>query len=412
MKIFQRLCLMICAGVLSAQVSAQSYEQVHLSDGSVLEGFICEQVPGSSVSVRVSKATYVAASDSLQSSSERKVPVKDLPSDAWRSWVMAQPNAIEKVALSNLKFDNTEFRNVLVLENGPMIRFLSLDNTTRTFPMENVVKIVREPMEKNVFSGLKDVVTLDNGTRFSGRIVEQVPGKTIKIAIDDISSATVNVANVVSMQSVPITSELTVLEQAPLLDRVYIEGSSKPVEGVITLRSMADNPTVAIVTKNGRQSIPMENVTKYCKVKNNNVVVLRDREMTPGAVLLNGKDAWFAQLQEQNGYFILDENASMVAKPGDKITVEANLENPDASIYLIRAYSEYIPDPMSKETLKRDVFKYRDLVERTLPYQRKSTPLGHVKVDFAVHEPGDYILFLQGKPGYIIIHVEGDNFPA
>lgn len=250
---------MICAGVLSAQVSAQSYEQVYLSDGSVLEGFICEQVPGSSVSVRVSKATYVAASDSLQSSSERKVPVKDLPSDAWRSWVMAQPNAIEKVALSNLKFDNTEFRNVLVLENGPMIRFLSLDNTTRTFPMENVVKIVREPMEKNVFSGLKDVVTLDNGTRFSGRIVEQVPGKTIKIAIDDISSATVNIANVVSMQSVPITSELTILEQAPLLDRVYIEGSSKPVEGVITLRSMADNPTVAIVTKNGRQSIQMEN---------------------------------------------------------------------------------------------------------------------------------------------------------
>ena len=59
--------------------NAQTFEQVYLKDGSVLEGYICEQVPGKSISVQTSMATMVAASDSLLGSSERQVTVANLP---------------------------------------------------------------------------------------------------------------------------------------------------------------------------------------------------------------------------------------------------------------------------------------------------------------------------------------------
>lgn len=405
MKLILRLFLLIFSFLISAQMSAQSYEQVYLSDGSVLEGYICEQVPGSSVSVRISKATYIADSDSLQSSSERKVLVKDLPSDAWRIWVNAQPNAIERVALSNLKFDKSEFRNVLVLENGPMIRFLSLENTTRTFPWGEIVKIVREPLEKNVFSGLKDVITLGDGKTYSGKIVEQVLGKTIKIAVDDNSSTTVNAGHIASMQSVPISTKLHVLEQAALLDLIYLKGVSKPIEGVITLRRMDENPIVEMATKNGKQIISMEKVTKYGKVENPYFKEIRETELTPGEVLMNGKKAWFAQLEEKDGYFILGEEASAIANIGDKITIEANLENPNAPIYLIKAYTKNVKDGHDYK-VKRDVFKKTDLLKQNVQFNRTSTPIGTTKVTFTILSEGDYIMYLESKPGYIIIHVE------
>ena len=143
--------------------NAQIFEQIHLKDGSVLEGYICEQVPGKSLSVQTARATLTAAGDSLQSSRERQVMVADLPSE-WKTWVMAQPASMDRVALTDLKFTNTEFKDVLVLENGPEVRFLSLAEKVYTFPWSKVAKTVKHPRENGVVSGIEDVVTLKDGT--------------------------------------------------------------------------------------------------------------------------------------------------------------------------------------------------------------------------------------------------------
>ena len=122
---------------------------------------------------------------------------------------------------------------------------------------------------------------------------------------------------------------------------------------------------------------------------------------------MNGdeKGAWFAPLKSENGYFILDD-ASAVAKAGDEIVVEANLENPSGAIYLIRAYRKEIPVAGAKKTTSRDVFTYQDLVELAMPIERTQTPLGNTKITFKVPEAGDYVLSIQGYQGFIVIHVE------
>ena len=396
-------------GLMLFQVSmyaqAQVFEQIHLKDGSVLEGYICEQVPGKSLSVQTARATLTAAGDSLLSSRERQVMVADLPSE-WKTWVMAQPTSMDRVALTDLKFTNTEFKDVLVLENSPEVKFLSLAEKVYTFPWSKVAKTVKQPRENGVVSGIEDVVTLKDGTEYIGQIMEQVPGKTLKIALSDSNSTTVNSSLVATLESQPILGELTVIEQTPLLDRIYIEDEEKPVDGFITKRTMGQDLT--IMTLDGEtEIIPLSSVERYSKYRNPGYKVVSDRPLAKGEVVLNGgeKGAWFAPLKSQNGYFILDE-ASAVARPGDEITVEANLENPSGAIYLIKAYRMEIPLAGKKRTASRDVFTYQDLVELAMPIERTTTPLGNTKVTFKVPETGDYVLSIQGYKGFIVIHVE------
>lgn len=55
-KLFCQLiwCLCINAGVL-----AQNIEQIHMKNGSVVEGYICEQIPGKSITIQSAAATIV-----------------------------------------------------------------------------------------------------------------------------------------------------------------------------------------------------------------------------------------------------------------------------------------------------------------------------------------------------------------
>lgn len=385
--------------------NAQTFEQIHLNDGSVLEGYICEQIPGKSVSVQASKATLVTNSDSLLSSSERQIAVTDLPSE-WKKWVMTQPTSLNQVALSNLKFKNVEYKDVLVIENGPTIQFISLSNKVYILPWTKVSKTVKLQRPDGVVSGIEDVIIFKDGTHQEGQITEQVPGKTIKIALEDNTSTMVNASLVASIESHPLSEELTIIEQSPLLDRVYTKGNSSPSEGLIVKRQMGKD--LVLLSLDGNESIiPLTEIIRYGKYKNPEYKVISDRQLAKGEVVLNGdeKGAWFAPLKSENGYFILDD-ASAVAKAGDEIVVEANLENPSGAIYLIRAYRKEIPVAGAKKTVSRDVFTYQDLVELAMPIERTQTPLGNTKVTFKVPEAGDYVLSIQGYQGFIVIHVE------
>lgn len=397
--------ILICATFFTIKSAAQSFEQIHLNDGSVLEGYICEQIPGKSVSVQASKATLVANSDSLLSSSERQVAVADLPSE-WKKWLMAQPTSLNQVALSNLKFKNVEYKDVLITENGPIIQFISLSNKVYTLPWFKVSKTVKMQRLEGVVSGIEDVVIFKDGTRQEGQVTEQVPGKTIKIALRDNTSTLVNASLVAAIESKPLSKELTIIEQSPLLDRVYTKANSTPFEGLIIKRQMGKE--LILLSLDGNETIiPLTEIIRYGKYKNPEYKVISDRQLAKGEVLLNGDDksAWFAPLKSENGFFILDD-ASAVAKVGDEIIVEANLDNPSGAIYLIRAYRKDIPVAGTKKTVPRDVFTYQDLVELAMPIERTQTPLGNTKIKFKVPEVGDYVLSIQGYKGFIVIHVE------
>ena len=92
---------------------------------------------------------------------------------------------------------------------------------------------------------------------------------------------------------------------------------------------------------------------------------------------------------------------------GTEICVEANLEDLSAQCTLVKAHIENVPlkEGKKQETMPIPVISYEDLVTSSLPMDREITPLGNIRLTFNVDEEGDYVLYIKGKEGYIIINV-------
>lgn len=396
--------ILVCC--VSNKIVAQNYEQVYMKNGSVIEGYICEQVPGRTISLNSVKATVVVNSDSLQHSSTRQVNVNELSSE-WQAWVKEQSNMDKEVIkLTTLRFVATEYKDVCIIEEGSLMKFVDLTPKNYVFGWNEIFKTIKTLRPNNQYSGIEDVLVLQNGTQYAGQIMEQYPGKNMKIQTNENNIVTVNMAQIARIESNPYNLKLDLFQQTPLLDKIYVRGQNMPIVGFIIKR--VTNKDLTIQKQNGETKVlPLKQIVKYQKVPNNNYVAICDRELAEGEILLNGKSAWFAPLEMAGSYIILGEDVSAQVAVGDTITIEAKFSNVTNSVSMVKAYRKNIAesDKKAKEAVMRDVFTYQDLVERSLPFSRTISPLGNTKIQFRVERPGDYALSVQGKKGYIVINV-------
>lgn len=408
MPVIAKLILAILAIALIGNkgLYAQNLEQVHLKDGSVIEGYICEQIPGKNIRVQANKATIVVSADSLVSSSETLMPVSGLD-DEWKSWIMEQETTPNALKIADLKFPNTEYKNVHLLKEGEEIVFLSVIPKQYVVEWNKVEKTEKSLRPVDQFSGLDDVLEMNDGSKHVGQVVEQIPGKTIKINKSKDEAITVNASQVAEMTLMPITDKLDIIEQSPFLDRIYVEGNPNPIDGLIVRRRPSKDLT--ILTKiDGERTYPIKDIIKYQKFKNTDHKVIRDKILEKNEVIINGnvKNARFINLGSVREYLILENGYSMEAKKGEDLILEANLENQAIPIHLIKAYRKNIAGPKTTTKVMRDVFTYRDFVENSLPVNRSITPNGNTKIEYPLEESGDYVISIQGQRGFIIIHVE------
>lgn len=392
--------------IFNMDITAQITETVFLKNGSVIEGYICEQVPGRTISLNSVKATMVVNSDSLQHSSTRQVNINELSSE-WQAWVKEQPNMDKEIIkLTTLRFVATEYKDVCIIEEGSLMKFVDLTSKNYVFGWNEIFKTIKTLRPDNQYSGIEDVLVLQNGTQYVGQIMEQYPGKNMKIQTNENNIVTVNMAQIARIESNPYNLKLDLFQQTPLLDKIYVRGQNMPIVGFITKR--VTNKDLTIQKQNGETKVfPLKQIVKYQKVPNNNYVAICDRELAEGEILLNGKSAWFAPLEMAGSYIILGEDVSAQVAVGDTITIEAKFSNVTNSVSMVKAYRKNIAesDKKAKEAVMRDVFTYQDLVERSLPFSRTISPLGNTKIQFRVERPGDYALSVQGKKGYIVINV-------
>lgn len=404
--LFKSLCLFVLWNSSANIITAKNIEQVYMKNGSIVEGYICEQVPGKSITVQSAKATIIVGSDSLQSTTEREVNVNDL-SAPWQDWAEEQLKLSgQSLKLATLHFANIEYKDVCIVEQGSLIKFIDFTPKQYTFSWNEMYKTVKSIRPYNQFSGVEDVLLLNDGTRYIGQITEQYPGKSIKIQTKDDNVVTVKSAQVVQLESTPYSKSLTIMQQTPLLDRLFLKEQIEPIEGYIVRR--ITNKDLTIVTKEGNSKVvAMKDISKYQKFVNADYQVILDKKLPIGEVLLNGEKAWFATLQMEDDYIILSEEASAQVTAGDTITIEAQLANAGATVSMVKAYRKdlSILDKKAKAEKFRDVFTYRDLVEKALPYERSTTPLGNTKIQFIAGKAGDYVISVQGLKGYIVINV-------
>ncbi len=400
-------------GIVFNNLFGQNVEQVHMKNGSIIKGCIVEQIPGEYITLQAEEATVVVNSDSLQDKISEKIPLDSLP-QKWKEWTKRNEEYIavngESLILTTLKFKNRTFNRVLLLEKGSLIKFLDVGRHRYTFAWGEMYRCVKNKRPDNLFSGIKDILVLDDGTEIPGQIIEQYPGQNLKILTDGGEILSFKFSQVKQIRAEKMSDRQNLWSQVQLLDKIQIKGEDLPLVGFISSRTLGKEISFEFENYKKR-TIPLNQIVSYGKIPNENYVPVYDKILKEGEVLLNEKPACFVQLKSVDSYFLLTSAVSAQAIEGDTILVEANLEDVDNVITLVKAHIENVQifKGRKKRVVSCPIITYQDLVQSPIGIDREVTPLGNIRVSFIVGEVGDYVLYIQGKEDYIVIHVIGKN---
>lgn len=403
------IILLLCN--IAECVFGQNVEQVYMKGGSVVEGYISEQLPGKHITVHGIKATLVTSSDSLVKQTVDRLSFESLPQE-WKNW--AEQNGKlkgtgdqRKLELSTLQFENSKFENVFLLEKGSIIKFVDVVPRDYRFAWGEMYRTVKSTRPDNLFSGTKEVLELKDGSHICGQIIEQYPDKDLKILTESGEVMSYKFSQVRKIITEKLSKALDLWLQIQLLDELRITGEKEPVKGFIISRTL--NKELVLLTEDGNQrTIPLQGISSYAKIPNEKFIAVYDRLLKEGEVVINGEPAYFVALRTHGSYLVLEETVSAQLRVGDTVRIEANVENNEiVPISLVKAHYEDVTSvkDKNKKQVLYPVITYQDLVQSTLPFTREKTPLGNVKISFIVKEPGDFVLHIQGKEGYIIINV-------
>ena len=403
-------------GVLGLVISsygqsiAQNVDQIYMKSGSVVEGYISEQKPGKYLAVKTTRATIVVSSDSLKSRVSEKIHLQTLPME-WQTWAeennkWIDDNGNKLLELSTLVFPSCRYERVFLLERGSIIKFLDLTPNTYHFKWGDMYRTTKSKLPTNQYSGVKEILELMDGTVVEGQIIEQYPGKDLKIVTTNEEVYSYKFSQIKKIKSEPLNDKIDFWSQIQLLDVVDLKNNATSLAGFITSRTL--NKEVVIRMQDGSQrTIPLNQIVSYAKIPNDKYQAVFDRQLRDGEVLLNGSTAYFVDLANQGQYLLLGETVSAQLGVGEKVCVEAHLENTNTPITLVKAHVENIEQLNGRKgsLVAWPVITYQDLVQSHVAIEREVTPLGNVKINFVVNETGDYVLYIQGKQGYVVINV-------
>ena len=147
--------------LLTGASVAQNIDQIYMKSGSVVEGYISEQIPGKYITIQTIKATIVVNSDSLRNSFIEKVPLDSL-CEEWQVWAIengryVDDNGIKQIEMAKLEFQNCSYSGVYLLEKGSLIKFLDLSPGRYRFVWGDMYRTVKSKRPENLFSGLKEI---------------------------------------------------------------------------------------------------------------------------------------------------------------------------------------------------------------------------------------------------------------
>lgn len=389
---------------------AQNVEQIFMKSGSVVEGYIAEQNPGKFIAIQTTKATIVVNSDSLQNRIIERISAESLPSE-WKMWAeennkYIDNDGVKQLELTTLEFNNCTYSKVFILEKGAVIKFIDLSPNRYTFKWGDMYRTVKNERPSNLFSGLKEILVLNDGSKIEGQIIEQFPGKDLKIVTAKKEILSYKFSQVKQIITEKFNERMDLWPQVQLLDKITLKGENAELVGFISSRTLGKE--LIIEFENGdKRKIQQNAIASYAKIPNEQYVAAYDKVIKEGEILLNDKPAYFVELKPVGQYLVLGAIVSAQNRVGDVICLEANLADTNTPITLVKAHIENvtIPNEKKKREVPYPVITYQDLVQSHVEIKREITPLGNLKVSFLVNEVGDYVLYIQGKKGYIVINV-------
>lgn len=443
-------CL-VCFIISIARLQAQNIESVELHDGSVLEGYISEQYPGKSITFSASQATIILSSKVVSSVLEHRINYSSLPAE-WRLWVDVHAKEKTDMLLSDIfLIDEREYVNaetdsvvenrqkvlpdylqvspryVKVLEKGVMIKYVDLTPQTYQLKWSDVRYVRRFHRSSLALSGLNEVIRLkENGSEYTGEIVEQVLGKQIRLLKKDGVIEVINSNQIASTRKEKMNARQDIFEQTPLLDQVYIH-SGDCVTGIIVeqnfISSKGKTGFLTLLSRNGESRIiPYSDVEKYGRSLNPDYRLQTDILLDDTTLMVNRKKAQFTYFdQDQNTFLFAKDSTYVMPLKMDSLEEKRFIvlevkDTPETNDYaLIRAVEKKIE--MSKKATQTKLglnsensklgFTYENFaIYSTRAVEQNVSVNGTHKMKFAISNPGWYVLYLPKMKKGILCLVE------
>lgn len=257
--------LLAVAGFITP-LTAQNTDYIFVKDGSVYEGFISMQEPGTAISVTAQSATLIVNSENISNLEMATKPVAKLP-EQMRNWLNKNRAGETEVEVASLKISGVQYDDVLVLEKGSRYKLLSFNTHEYNLNWGDIIKTRKNEAFNKKNSGICDVVTLKNGKRFKGVIIEQTIGVELKIKYEKNSIEAIRFSDILSIHTEQVDNKANLWKLLPLLDKVELKDGSE-LTGFISSRMMGQS--IIFVSQNSavERSIALKDITKYRKVVN------------------------------------------------------------------------------------------------------------------------------------------------
>lgn len=254
-------------------------DKITLTDGTILEGYICLQCPEEGFAIHSERTIRTISADDIENFTSSNVKLNSL-SKEWKECVEEYPNCVisangaDYVTLASFNVNDSTYakiENVLVLENGGRIKYIDLNADEVTVKYSDIAKICPKETPADILSGLIDEIELISGRVIKGKVIETIPGESIKIRTDKGGVELWSVDKIKAKRKIKKDEKQNEVEQAQILEKVSLRNGRR-VEGVIVEQIYGDenhSSRIIMVTTNGIKESMENNDVKEISYKEN-----------------------------------------------------------------------------------------------------------------------------------------------
>lgn len=443
-----KLCLCIILSLLcSGVIWGKPYEKVVLKNGSVLEGYMSVQRPGKDMVFMAEKATVYVPSNLVRSVVDHEFDLASLGTK-WKEWAKANPlvikmnNKKELLTLSDLVLkDKIEIdpdtttattdsamlalkkpaknkinwnvvpRRVRILEKGAVIKYLDYSSNTYYLDWNEIEAIERDKRSKIDLNGLIDVVELRSGETMEGQIIEQTPGKQVRLLKDDGIVEVIDAKQIVLQKKEKLNPDQSLFEQTPLIETVQKQ-DGQCIKGIIIEQNYGSGkePGYLLVQTfaGDTKKVVLKNIQEIRREINPEYKEKKDILLTKGELLINRKPVTNAVIEEIDDLITIRPNSVPVVLSLDslqqKLVVETNLDedNEVESMVLLRVNPKQINKKESREG-----FTYKEIINNGIHYISKETSVnGTTRLVYPLTSSGSYIIYANRGKRIILCKVK------
>ena len=401
---------------------AQIVQILNLKDGSVLNGYMKSQKPGSNCVFSSENAIIVMEGKLVKEISSDKVDYNSL-TDEWKKW--AEDNEVlygignsREMTLSTIeKRNGDKITDVYILEKGQYVKYVEF--TQRDYPLEwaDITSIEYVRRSNTLLTGVNRSFTVKkSNTTYTavGQCIKEIPGSTIYLLEEDGVVESFDMRDIIKDNSSKNNTNQTLFEQSMLLDRIVMKNGIT-FEGIITERNYESNNYYFILTSknNGSESttnIKMSDVAEYFKVPNEEYKAVYDILLRPDDLVINREEVEAVVLEESGERFLItpEMQRKYIDMNGAKsidVVVEANFKDnkelKDYYFFRLRKVN------MDKKKTDYYGFRYSDLVNSNLtPASIELSMNNTTKLVYHIMETGVYALYNTTNKTAVLIEVQ------